>query len=149
MANITKRTNKRVAAHLAPEQAEVALLCELKGALGVGAVPAALSVLTTRRVMEKRAGQRLEEEGGTASSFPNTTVAVAVTPTRVLVFPSNGLSFKPQALVLDRGEVWAELGARRGLGKRLVFTFADGTQAEVDVMAGQPLQQFLDLLSPA
>ena len=147
MANITKRANKRGADHLGGEVAEVALLCEMKGMLGFGMVGGVLATRTTDRVLRNRTAATLDDEGGIASAFPAHTAAVLVTPTRFLAMRSNGLRFHPPSLVLDRSHVCAEVTGRKNLGKRLVFTFADGTSAEVDVGPGQPLDRFVAALN--
>ena len=43
------------------------------------------------------------------------------------------------------GEV-AEVAGRKNLGKRLIFAFADGSRAEVDVGPAQPLDHLVGLL---
>ena len=147
MANITKRANKRCAQYLDGEVAEIALLCEMKGGLGGGAIGSVLAARTTNRIMEKRTDQRLEDEGGIAAQFPSSTSAVLLTHTRFIALPSNGLKFGEPTLAVPRSEVTAELAGRKGLGKRLAFVFADGTRAEVDVGAGQPLDQLVAALT--
>ncbi len=146
MANITKRANKRCADYLGGERAEVALLCEMKGMLGFGMVGAVVARRTTENALRKRTAGSLDEQGGIAASFPAHTAAVLVTPTRFLAMRSNGLRFHPPSMVLDRADVRAEVTGRKNLGKRVVFTFRDGTSAEVDVGPGQPLDHLVGLL---
>lgn len=147
MANITKRANKRCVDHLDGEVAELALLCEMRGGLGVGMVAAVVATRTTERVMKGRTGERLDEQGGAASLFPASTAAVLVTPTRFMAMASNGIRFRPPSLVVPRGHVRADLVGRKGFGKRLEFVFTDGTRATVDVGPGQPLDRFVEALN--
>lgn len=147
MADITKRTNKRAAKHLDGEVLDVVLLCEMKGALGLGAVGSVLATRTANRVMEQRSGERLEAEGGIASSFPAKTCAVGITATRVVAIPSNGIKFEAPELAVERGHVRAEVTGRKGLGKRMELIFSDGSVAQVDVGGMQPLDRFLELIN--
>ena len=147
MANITKRVNKRASEHLNGEVAEVALLSEMKGALGLGAVGTVVARRTTERVMRDRVASDLEAEGGLAASFPSSSAIVAVTASRVIALESNGITFKAPSLVVHRSKVKAELIGRRGLGKRVRLGFDDGSGVEVDVGGGQRLNDFLEALA--
>ncbi|MEM7091783.1 MAG: hypothetical protein AAF567_02175 [Actinomycetota bacterium] len=147
MANITKRVNKRAAEHLGGETAEVVLLCEMKGGLGVGAVATVIARRTTEKAMRNRTAETLEEAGGMAAEFPAATCVVAVTISRVIAMESNGITFKAPSLTLPRAAVRAELMGRRGLGRRLLIHFADETGVEVDVGSGQPLNEFVAALT--
>lgn len=147
MANITKRVNKRAAHHLGGEVAEIALLVEMKGGLGLGAVATVIAPRTTDKAMRDRTSDGLQEQGGIAATFPASSAIVALTPTRLIALESNGLTFKEPSLDIPRTNVRTELIGRRGLGKRLAFYFTDGTGVEVDVGAGQRLNDFVAALS--
>lgn len=146
MADVTKRTAKRAAAHLEGELPEVAILCELAGQLGVGAVATVLARRTTEAVLRNRADGARETEGGLAASFPAESCVVALTRSSLVAMPSNGIRFDAPTLIVDRSSVWAHVAGRRMLGRRVAFTFVDGSQAEVDVAFGQPIQRFVDAL---
>lgn len=147
MADITKRVNKRAARHLGGEVAEVVLLCEAKGGLGLGALATTAAPRTATRARRKRTAARLTSEGGLAASFPVKTAAVVLTPTRLVAMPSNGLTFEPPTLAVDRVSVQATVVGWRGLGRRVSLRFSDGSTADVDVGPGQPLKRFVALLS--
>ena len=149
MADITKRTQKRGADHLDGEQVEAALLCEPKGTYGLGMVPGVLMPRTTIDVLAGRAVDSNDAEGGIAAHFPGESCVLAVTPTRVVVMPSNGLRFDPPALVLERRDVRVGEVTRKGLGKRVRLVFADGTAVDVDAQRGQPFAELVHLLGLA
>lgn len=142
MADLTKRAGKRLRDHLADgETVEVAILLEPKGTYGPGMVAVALLPRTMARHLEGRAGAASAEEGGLAARFPSRSAVLAVTDRRIVVAPSNGLSFGAPELELDRAEVTIGRVARKGLGRRLQLVFADGSAIEVDLQRGQPLDR--------
>ena len=151
MADITKRFNRRAQEHLAEhtngEEAEVAILCEVRGTLGLGAVPTALLPRTMMGVSESRAADRQADAGGFAELFPSESSAVALTKHWFVALPSNGIRFDAPGLIIERFRVAAELKGQRGLGRRLAFTFSDGSQVEVDVGLVQPTKRLVSMLS--
>lgn len=147
MADITRRTAKRIAAHLgAGETVEAALLCEPRGTYGAGMVALALLPRTMARHIDRRAEARQHAEGGIAAAFPTETVVIAITDARVLVLPSNGLRFGSPALVLDHDQMALGETRSRGLGRRQRLVFADGSAVEVDLQRGQPVGRVEELL---
>lgn len=66
---------------------------------------------------------------------------LAVTDRRLLVVPSNGLTFGAPELELDRTEITIGEVSRKGLGRRMQLVFADGSALEVDLQRGQPLDR--------
>ncbi len=147
MADITKRTAKRLAKHLAPgEHVVVAVLVEAKGALGAGAIGAALLPRTTTRRLERKAGEAHAEQDGLAAGFPGRSSVVVVTDRRILVAPSNGLKFEAPALEINRGGMLLNDRRARGLGQRLQFVFGDGSAVEVDAQRMQPFDRLAEEL---
>ncbi len=142
MADITKRTAKRLKAELGDgETVEVAVLIEPKGTYGPGMVAVALLPHTMSRQLDGRAEAANAEQGGLAASFPGRSAALVVTDRRVLVVPSNGLSFGRPELELGRDQLTIGDVTRKGLGRRLQLVFADGSAIEVDLQRGQPLDR--------
>ncbi len=148
MANITKRAAKRVRDHLhADETVSVAILVEPKGTYGPGMAALAAAPLLAGRALAQRAEDANRNQGGLAAGFPGRSCAVVATDRRVLVVPSNGLSFGEPVLVVDRGAVQIGDVRRKGLGRRARFTFTDGSSVEVDAQRGQPIDELEALLA--
>ena len=142
MADLTKRAGKRLRHHLDEgETVEVAVLLEPKGTYGPGMVAVALLPRAMTRHLDGRAEAAQADEGGLAARFPARSAVLTVTDRRILVAPSNGLTFGDPALQLDRGEITMGRVARKGLGRRLQLVFADGSAIEVDLQRGQPLDR--------
>jgi hypothetical protein len=74
---------------------------------------------------------------------------VIVTDTRVLVVPSNGLTFKETALELDSRELLVGDIRPRGLARRVQLVFRDGSHVEVDVQRGQSPEAFAAVVGRA
>ena len=147
MANITKRTQKRVAKYLEIEETvEVAVLCEPKGTYGLGMFKLAAAPGIGQSSMNR--AQRAQKDGqlGLVEDFPAEPCVLAVTANRVLAFPSNGLTFKPPTFIAARPEVLIGDVARRGLGKQVQIVFGDGSAIDVDVQPGQPIKQLIESL---
>lgn len=141
MADITKRVQKRAAELLEPgENVIAALLVEPKGTYGVGSVAIAALPRTSVRWLAARAGA--DETAGLASWFPSRSCVVAVTDRRVVAIPSNGLSMESIAASYERTDVAVTENSGRGLGRRLVVSFSDGTSVTVDAQRGQPFEAF-------
>ncbi len=148
MADITKRTAKRIADHLSEgETVDAAMLCEPKGTYGPGMVALAVLPRIVGRRMERHAGATNEETGGLAATFPGKSCVVAITNVRILVVLSNGMTFGEPVLVLDRDELAIGGIERKGLGKRVQFVFGDGSAVLVDAQRGQPFDTFEALLA--
>lgn len=142
MADITKRTAKRLREHLVDgETVEVAVLMEPKGTYGPGMVALALLPRAMGRHLDQRAAGANAAEGGLAARFPGRSTVLAVTDRRLLVVPSNGLTFGAPELELDRTEITIGEVSRKGLGRRMQLVFADGSALEVDLQRGQPLDR--------
>lgn len=147
MADITKRTAKRIAKHLQPgEDVEVAVLIEPKGTYGPGIVAVALLPRTMTKVMGNSAAEANAAAGGLAAAFPGGSAALTITNQRVLVVPSNGLTFKAPAAVYPLGSVVVGEITRKGLGRRLQLVFADGSAVQVDMQRWQPIDKLQSLL---
>ena len=145
MANITRRAAKRLADHLLDgEEVEVAVLVEPKGTYGLGMVAMTLLPRTTDDALTGRADRRNAESGGLAARFPGESCAIAVTGTRILVAPTNGLRWRPPAMTLHRGQMFVDDSRGRGLGRRLGLVFHDGTGVQVDAQRGQPMNRFVE-----
>ena len=147
MADITKRATKKLRDHFETgEVPEVAILAEPAGTYGVAAFAAAAMPRTTGRVLDGRASDRHDAEGGIAAGLPGEAVALVVTGHRVLVAPTNGLRWKDPVLALPRGQVKVTESAGKGLGRTLGLVFADGTRARFDIQRGQPVARLVDAL---
>ncbi|MEM7339501.1 MAG: hypothetical protein AAF467_12690 [Actinomycetota bacterium] len=147
MADITKRTAKRIATHLQPdEHVEAALLIEPKGTYGPGIVALALLPRTMSKVMESSARDANAESGGFAASFPGGSAAFTITNRRILVVPSNGLTFKDPAAQYELGSVVVGEISNRVIGRRMQLVFADGSAVQVDIQRGQPIEKVQSLL---
>ncbi len=150
MANMTKRAGKRLADRLGPDETvEHALLVEVKGALGVRSVGFVVARSTTERALERSASDRIADQVGTAERFPAEASVIAATNERVLVVPSNGLTFGPTALEVPRGGLLVGESSGTIFGRRTQLVFADGSTVEVDVMRGQDLAGFTELVGRA
>jgi len=140
MADITKRVQKRAGGLLEPgEQVAAALLVEPKGTYGLGSVAVAALPRTSTRWL---AGRAAEGRAGMAAWFPPGPCVVAATDRRVVVIPSNGLSMSQIVASFDPSDVRVGERSSRGLGKRLVLEFVDGTSVTVDAQRGQPVEEF-------
>jgi hypothetical protein len=147
MADITKRTAKRIADHLNDgEQVQVAMLIEPKGTYGPGMVAVALLPRTMSRSLERSADESNQASGGLAAQFPGGSAALTVTDQRILVVPSNGMTFKAPEAVYPLGSVVVGEVTRKGLGRRMQLVFADGSAVQVDMQRGQPLERLQQLL---
>ena len=150
MADITKRTGKRLAAHLENgESVRVALFVEPKGTYGLGAFALAAAPRTTMRRMDRKARERHGEEGGIAAGFPGRSSVIAVTDRRILVAPTNGLKFEAPELTVPLGSMFVQSMARRGMGRRIELVFSDGSGVEVDAQRLQPFDEFADTVGRA
>lgn len=145
MADITKRVQKRAAELLEPDERVVAaLLVEPKGTYGLGAAAIAALPRTSTRWLAARAEG--EAPLGLASWFPSRSCVVAATDRRVVAIPSNGVSMEAIAASYERADVSVTENSGRGLGRRLVLSFVDGTSVTVDAQRGQPFDEFTALV---
>lgn len=147
VADVTKRVQKKMS-HLLYEGEAVqsALLVEPKGTYGVASLALAALPRTTVRRLASKAQTEHESSGGLAAWFSATSCLVVVTDKRVAIVPSNGLSMKEISATYDRRDLVVAENSPRGLGRRLVFRFLDGTSVTVDAQRGQPFDQFAALL---
>ena len=138
MANITKRTAKRLAGALEPgETVQIAVLCEPRGSYGLGSVALTVLPRTGDRYLSKKAA---ESRDGTASLLPSSAFVVAVTSDdRVVFAASDGLRFAAPNLILHIGDVFVTELRSRGLGRGATLVFADGSATDVDLQRGQPI----------
>ena len=150
MANITRRTNRRLADHLrAGESVQAALLCEAKGTYGPAAIATAALPRFMTDKLENRATAAHAASGGIAAAFPGRSCVVAVTELRVLVAPSNGLTFGAPVLEVGLGDIALDRVGGKGIGKSLRFVFRDGSAVTVDAQRAQPFDRVARLLDPA
>jgi hypothetical protein len=143
MANITGRVQKN-AAHLleAGEVVAAALLVEPKGTYGAGSAAVAAMPRTMGRKLDGDAAASRSSEGGLAAQFPAKSSVMAATNRRVLVIPSNGIGMKEIGAQYGLDELAMTANDGKLLGRRLAFTFADGSRVEVDAQRGQPFEEF-------
>ena len=142
MADITKRTAKRLRGHLLEgEQVRVSVLVETKGTLGVAAGAMVVLPRTTMNALERRADAVHDETGGLAARFPGSSCAIVVTDRRILISRSNGITFTEPDLVLERGQLQIAENHGRGIGRRIVLRFADSSTVSVDASRGQPFDR--------
>lgn len=148
MADITKRAAKRLRGHLEPgEEVTVAVIVESKGTLGLAMVPLVAAPLTTTKIRDRRTAARHAETGGIAAGFPSGSCAIVVTDRRILVSPTNGITFKPPVLDLPLGHLRLVENRSRGIGRRIEFAFADTSTVQVDASRGQPFERLAQVLS--
>lgn len=147
MADITKRTTRKLGEHLEDgEQPVAALLVEPRGTYGLGAIAIAALPRTAGRKLDDRAAREHASEGGIAAGFPSRGAAVLVTDRRFIAAPSNGITFGAPALALARGSVKVVSLTRRGIGRHLELVFDDGSAVAVDAGYGQPFGRFAGAL---
>ncbi|MEM8705699.1 MAG: hypothetical protein AAGE98_04535 [Actinomycetota bacterium] len=147
MADITKRSTRRLAAHFEPgELVHAALLCEPKGTYGVGTLALAAMPRTTDRHLADRAAA---ERAGLASLLPGAAFALVVTSDRILVSRTGGIRFEDPSPIYEHEDVFAGDLVSKGLGRRLTLVFADGSATDVDLQRGQPVERVIELLGPA
>jgi len=147
MADITKRTQKKVAAYLEPgETIEVAVLCEPKGTYGFGMFRLAAAPGLGQASMNRAQDAQKEGQVGIVADFPAEPCVLAATKTRVLAFPSNGLKFSAPTLAVSRHQVHIGDVSRKGLGKRVQIVFSDGSAIEVDQQPRQPIKRLIEAL---
>lgn len=147
MADVTKRTQRKVADYLVDGEAiEVAVLCEPKGTYGAGMVAIVAAPRIGQALLERRQAEAMDREVGVAQRFPPGSCVVAVSARHVYVFPSNGLRFADPTLVVERCDVFVGETSRRGLGRGVQFVFADGSAVDVDLPLGQPLKKLIEAL---
>jgi hypothetical protein len=101
-----------------------------------------------RRVAQA-AAETHQQQGGMAAQFPGEPAAIAVTDSRVIVVPGNGLRFGDPVMSIGRGSVLVRSVRRHGFGRRIELVFADGTGVEVDASMGQSFRRLMDLLGTA
>ncbi len=143
MADVTGRVQKRAAELLEPGEAVIAaLLVEPKGTYGVGSVAVAALPRTAVRMLGERAANTGALDGGLASAFPAKSCVLAATDRRVVVIPSNGISMNEIAAAYDRTDLLVTENHGKGLGRRLVVLFVDGTSVTLDAQRGQPFDAF-------
>ena len=143
MADLTNRIRKRAAHLLDPSEMVIAaLLVEPKGTYGAAIVAIAALPRASVRKLRERAEHQQASEGGLAASFPSMSSLLVVTDRRVLVVPSNGISMKEVAAVYDRADMRVAENTGKGLGRRLVLAFVDGTSVTLDAQRGQPFDDF-------
>ena len=145
MADLTKRTSKRLADHLRHDEVLIAaLLCEPRGTYGVGSIALVAMPRTTGRMLDERAGT---ERDGMAARLPPSGFVLAVTSERrVLVSASNGLTFAAPGPGFDWDDVVVGEVVRKGLGRRMTLVFSDGSATDVDLQRGQPVGRVAELL---
>ena len=145
MADLTKRTSKRLADHLRDDEVVIAaLLCEPRGTYGVGSIALVAMPRTTGRILDERAGGARD---GMAARLPPSGFVLAVTSERrVLVSASNGLTFAAPGPVFDWDDVAVGEVVRKGLGRRMTLVFSDGSATDVDLQRGQPVGRVAELL---
>jgi hypothetical protein len=145
MADITKRTGKKMAEYLQPgETVRAAVLVEPKGTYGLGGAGLVVAPRTTTGVLEGRAAESRPD--GLANSFPAGPAVIAVTDRRVLVAPSNGMRFDAPAVDVPLGTLLVRSISGKGLGKKIELVFSDGTGVTVDAQRGQPFDDLSSLL---
>jgi len=150
MANITRRVAKKLADRLAPdERLTYAVLAEVAGTLGVKVVGMVVARRTTERSLKRSAEDAFEAQVGIASTFPSESVVLAATSKRVLVVPSNGMTFKDTAIEVPLGSVYIGEVAGKALARRVRLVFSDGSTAEVDVQRGHKLEPFVEAVGHA
>ncbi len=147
MANITRRSAKRLQQFLDPgEQVLAALLCEPKGTLGLGSIALALAPGVASQVLAERADKTAIGSEGNAARLPAGTFVLAVTDQRVLVSKSNGLKFEAPVASFGLGSVFVGDVRVRGLGRRMRLVFVDGSAIDLDLQRGQPIELVESLL---
>ena len=150
MADITRRTAKKIARHLeSDETVDLAVLMEPKGTYGLGMIALAAMPRTTMRRLKRGATEANEGEGGVAAGFPTRSSVLVVTNRRVLVVPSNGLTFGDPELEISLGGVLVGEIVGKGMGKRMTLVFGDGSAVTVDMQRGQPLDSLVERLGRA
>ncbi|HSF85377.1 MAG TPA: hypothetical protein VLG28_06920 [Acidimicrobiia bacterium] len=145
MADITKRSGKKLRERLAGgETVEHAILVETKGTYGLGLFALATAPRTTQRHLEQRAAESREGSTGMSAGFPTGSAVIAATNRRILVVPSNGLTFGDTALDAELGQLRVGEVAGKLLGRRMQIVFSDGSGVEVDVQRGQSIDKLAD-----
>lgn len=148
MADITKRVAKRAGSLLEPgEQVLAALLVEPKGTYGIAGAAVAMMPRTATAVLASNAGGAHAAEGGLAAQFPGRSSVVAATDRRVVVIPSSGISMDAIATSYRLADISVASNDSRGLGRRLVLAFVDGSSVTVDAQRGQPFNAFTATLT--
>ncbi|MBN4047575.1 hypothetical protein JYT71_01055 [Acidimicrobiaceae bacterium AH-315-P05] len=147
MANITKRTARRLHQYLFPDETVLAaLLCEPKGTLGLGSIAVALAPGVASDALAGRAAKSDISSEGNAARLPAGTFVLAITDQRVLVSKSNGLRFEDPLTSFELGSIFVGDVRVRGLGRRMRLVFVDGSAIDVDLQRGQPIELVESLL---
>jgi hypothetical protein len=150
MADMNKRVTKKLKDRLGVgETVDAAILVETKGTYGLGVFALAALPGTTQRRLERQAQESRDQQLGSAKDFPTGSSVVVVTDRRVLVVPSNGLTFRDTALEVPRGELFVGEVSGKVLARRVQLLFWDGSGVEVDVNRGQNLTLFTEVLGRA
>lgn len=150
MANMTKRTARKMGGHLREgEKVLAAVLVEPKGSYGLGGVAMVVAPTTARKALARRADRERDEAGGIAALFPGESAVLMVTDSRVLVAPSNGIRFGAPVIDMPRGGAVIRSVQRRGLAQRIDLVFSDGSSVLVDSNGLSPLKKLLESLGTA